>query len=127
MTKIHNPPELPAPPTYSHGIEVPANWRTVYVAGQVGVDRDGNAPAGIKAQSELAWAAVRAVLRSAGMDLKNVVKTTVYLKDPADYAEFVKVRSAVLGDTKPASTLVYISGLARPDFIVEVDATAVGP
>lgn len=126
MIKIHNPKELPDPPTYSHGIEVPATLRTVYVAGQVGVDVSGKAPAGITAQSELAWKAVRAVLLSAGMDLKNVVKTTIYLTSPADYPEFVKVRSAMLGDTKPASTLVYVSGLARPEWIVEVDATAVG-
>lgn len=127
MIKIHNPKELPAPPTYSHGIEVPGSLRTVYVAGQVGVDVSGKAPAGIAAQTELAWNAVRAVLLSAGMDLKNVVKTTVYLTNAADYPEFVKVRTAMLGDTKPASTLVYVSGLVRPEWIVEVDATAVGP
>ena len=61
------------------------------------------------------------------MDLNNIVKTTVYLKDPKDYPEFVRVRSRLLGDTKPASTLIYISGLVTPDLLVELDATAVSP
>ena len=126
-TKIHNPAQLPSPPTYSHGVEVPAGYRTLYVAGQVGVNKEFVSPPGIAAQTELAFSNVQMVLRSAGMDLNNIVKTTVYLKDPKDYPEFVRVRSRLLGDTKPASTLIYISGLVTPDLLVELDATAVSP
>ncbi|WP_376100981.1 RidA family protein (plasmid) [Roseomonas sp. CCTCC AB2023176] len=123
---VLNPASLPSSNTYSHGFAVEGATRTIYCAGQVGVDRDGNAPAGIAAQTELAFKAVEAILREGGLELPNVVKTTVFLLDPSDYAEFARVRSAMLGTTKPASTLVYVKALVKPEWIVEVEAIAVG-
>lgn len=124
--KIHNPPELGSPPTYSNGIEVPATARTLYIAGQVGWDKDYKAvPGGIVAQTQAAFANLRAVLKSAGMDLSNVVKTTVFLVNPDDYAAFAKTRTEILGNVKPASTLVFIKQLVKPDLLVEVEAVAV--
>lgn len=125
MTIIHNPPELAARPTYNHAIEVPAGARTLYIAGQVGWDADCNIEEGITAQTRKAFANLRAVLQSAGMDFENIVKTTIYLTDSAYIPDYTKVRSEMLGRNKPASTLVVIKDLARPGLLVEIDATAV--
>nr|WP_295467802.1 RidA family protein [Mesorhizobium sp.] len=125
MSIIHNPPTLGVPPSYSHGIEVATGARTLYTAGQVGWDVNGNIENGIAAQTRLAFANLRSVLQSAGMDLKNVVKTTVYLTNLDDYPEYARVRSEILGTTKPASTLVVIKQLVKPELLVEIEAIAV--
>lgn len=126
MNKLLNPPDWPVPATYSHGFSVPSSSRTVYVAGQIGVDPKGNVPAGIAAQTRQALENIRTILRMDGMDMANIVKTTVFLIEPSDFTEFGKTRSEILGATKPASTLVYIKQLIRPEFLVEIEAIAVG-
>lgn len=125
-TKIHNPAGRPAPATYSHGIEVSGAVRTVYVAGQVAIDTAGKTPAGIADQTRLAFANLLDVLKASGMQYENIVKTTVFLVEPGDYAEFAKIRSEILGTTKPASTLVFIKQLVTKELLVEVEAIAVG-
>lgn len=125
MTTIHNPPVLGVPPSYSNGIEVRAGARTLYVAGQVGWDSSGTIEDGIAAQTRKAFANMRAVLQSAGMDFGNVVKTTIFLTDPDDYAEYARVRSSILGEVKPASTLVFVKQLVKPELLVEIEAIAV--
>jgi enamine deaminase RidA (YjgF/YER057c/UK114 family) len=125
VTKIHNPTALGTPAAYSHGIEVPSSARTLYIAGQIGM-KDGKVVAGgIAGQTRQAFENLEAILAAAGMKLSNIVKTTVFLTDPANYGEFGKVRTEMLGATKPASTLVYISGLVMPELLVEVEAIAV--
>ena len=76
-------------------------------------------------QTRQAWSNVEAILVEAGMTLKNIVKTTIYLVNPTDYPTFVKVRTELLDGHKPASTLVYISALAKPQWTVEIDVIAV--
>lgn len=125
MTIVHNPPELATPPTYSHAIEVRAGARTLYIAGQVGWDAERNIEEGIAAQTRKAFENLRVVLQSAGMDFENIVKTTIYLTDAAYIPEYSRIRTEILGQHKPASTLVVIKELARPGLLVEVDATAV--
>lgn len=126
MKKIHNPSELATPPTYSHGVEVASGARTLYIAGQVGWTKEGVVVGGgIAEQTKAAFANLQAVLKSAQMDLANVVKTTVFLVDPEDFSGFAKARSEVLGDVKPASTLVFIKQLVRPELLVEIEAIAV--
>lgn len=125
MITIRNPKRAPAPATYHHGVEVSGSVRTLYVAGQIALRPDGTVPDGIAAQSALVFDNMRAVLDEAGMTFAHVVKMTVYLLNRADRAEFSRVRDAVFGETKTASTLLYISGLARPELLLEVEAIAV--
>lgn len=56
--------------------------------------------------------------------MENLVKTTVFLVDAADLPAFGAARSAVLGPRKPASTLLIVAGLARPEWRVEIEAVA---
>jgi 2-iminobutanoate/2-iminopropanoate deaminase len=125
MMKIHNPRTI-APPigTYSNGIEVPPNARWLHIAGQVAVRKDGTVPATIAEQTVVAWDNVTAILASAGMKITDIVKVTQYLTDPAHFSGYVGARARFLGDHRPASTVVMISALVKPEFLVEVEAVA---
>jgi len=125
MLKVHNPRSITAPiGTYSHGIEVPPGARWLYVAGQVGVRPDGSVPASIEEQTEAVWQNILAVLADAGMGIGDVVKITSFLTRHENFARFAQVRAKFLGSHRPASTLLVISSLARPEFLVEVEAIA---
>jgi 2-iminobutanoate/2-iminopropanoate deaminase len=109
---------------FSHGIELSGPQRILYIAGQVAIDASGKIPGNIEAQCHLVWDRIEKLLQDAKMTLKDVVKTTVFLTS-ADYIDgFRKVRAQRLGDNAPASTLLIITALARPEFKVEVEAIA---
>ncbi len=127
MHKVHNPTTIapPVAPSYSNGIEVAANARWLHVSGQVGAAPDGTIAQGIAAQAEQCWKNITGVLKSAGMDLGDVVKVTTFLtsKDYIGPAREVRARYQV-GDYRPASTLLIVAGLASPDFLIEIEAVA---
>jgi len=120
----HNPASIAPSANYSHGIEAPAGARLLGIAGQVGRDRDGHIPEGIDAQAALAWANVRAVLAEAGMEMSDIVHYFSILVRREDNAGYDKARVAALGDARPASTKIYVSGLAQPELLCEVQAFA---
>lgn len=97
----------------------------VFVSGQPGVDADGRIPDGIEAQTTVAFANLDAILREAGSGLAHVVKFTTLLRDIGDLATIVRVRGEVLEAPYPADTVFQAAELARPDFLVEIDAVAV--
>ncbi len=127
MHKIHMPALLRANPNYSHGIEAGPNMRFLAIAGQTGQDSDGTIPDGIDAQANFAWRAVVEVLKEAGMGPEHLLHYTSYLINPEDNDGFNKARLKWLGDIRPASTKVFISGLARPQLLCEVQAFAAAP
>lgn len=120
----HNPPSIAPSANYSHGIEVPAGARLLGVAGQVGRDARGHVPDGIEAQATLAWANVRAVLAEAGMEMADIVHYFSILVRREDNAGYDRARVAALGDARPASTKIYVSGLAQPELLCEVQVFA---
>ncbi|HEX7968188.1 MAG TPA: RidA family protein [Stellaceae bacterium] len=123
--KTYNPSTVAAPTgPFSHGVEVPANARWLHISGQVGVAPDGSVPAGFEAQAEQCWRNVKAVLAAAGMGVENLVKCTHFITRAENVAAYGKVRARQLGEARPASTLLVISALARPDLLVEVEAVA---
>jgi len=125
MLKIHNPKSVAAPiGTYSHGVEAPPNARWLHVAGQIGMRPDGSVPATIEEQTEVVWQNILAVLADAGMGIGDVVKITSFLTRFENFPKFAQVRAKYLGSHRPASTLLVISSLARPEFLVEVEAIA---
>ena len=123
--EFHNPDSIGAPlGAYTHGILCAPNTQYIHISGQVGVDADGKVVDGIEAQCDWAWRNITAILKSAGMDVTNIVKMTSYLIDTADGAALRAVRGKYLGDHRPASTLLYISALATPDLRVEIEVVA---
>lgn len=123
--KIVNPASI-APPvgTYSHAIETPPGARILHISGQVGIDRAGQVGRDIRSQAELVWSNIQAILGAAGMGLTDLVRVNTYLVDAADIPESRAVRKAVLGEHRPASTLLVVGALASPDYRIEIEAWA---
>lgn len=98
--------------------------RLLSIAGQVGRDIHGDIPEDIVAQAEIAWGNLAQVLEEAGMNVDDLVEITVYLLRREDNGGFDAVRKRWLGSARPASTKVYVSGLADPKMLCEIQARA---
>jgi len=123
--KIHNPPTIADPiGTYSHGVEVPPNARWLYIAGQIGMRKDGSVPPTVEAQTELAWQNIVAILAAAGMKVTDIVKMTQFLVNLEDFPKYAATRAKFLAGHRPASTGLVIRSLVRPEYLVEVEAVA---
>lgn len=127
MLKTYNPQTV-APPfsRYSHGVEVSAGARWLYISGQVGVTPEGKVAEGAAAQIEQAWRNVLSVLEAAGMGPRDLVKVTTFLISRADLPTARAVRDRMLQGAAPASTLLFVAGLASPEWLVEIEAIAAG-
>jgi 2-iminobutanoate/2-iminopropanoate deaminase len=115
------------PPTYSQGIKVTEAQTILFLAGQVAYDKDGSAkhPGDFKAQAREAFRCLKALVETAGGRMDSIVKLNYYLTDIRYRADLVPVREEFLGKKGPASTLVQVSALAHPDWLIEVEAIAV--
>ncbi|HYL19939.1 MAG TPA: Rid family hydrolase, partial [Burkholderiales bacterium] len=113
--------------TYSDGVAVAPNMRWVVTAGTPGMRPDGTTPEGITAQAEQAWTNILAILKEAGMGVGDLVKVTHYLLRVEDIKPYAAVRSRFLGDARPASMLLIVPALVRPEFLLEIEATAAKP
>lgn len=110
--------------SYSDAIEVPAGARWLFTSGTPGLGLDGELPADISGQAELAWAHIVKALDSANMTVHDLVKVTHYLLHEQDIPDYVKVRSRFLKDARPASMLLTGAGLVRSEFLLEIEAIA---
>jgi len=120
-----NPPAVREPSGYTHAIQICDAARRLVVSGQVGMALDGTVPSTGEGQVAQAFANLRAVLTANGMTVENIVKTTVFLTDRGLLSTFRSARGAVFGEHAPASTLLFVAGLADPRFMVEIEAEAV--
>ena len=130
MLRFFNPPGMSSPPTYSHVVEVNGPHRTVYLAGQTGADASGKVAPGFRAQAVQVMENIKTALASVGGGFEHVVKLTSYLTNiEANAAEFREVRASYFPNKAalPASTLLQISRLANPAFLLEVEAIAILP
>ena len=124
-----NPETLGAPRGYSHGVLAPAGSRLLFVAGQVGWDREERlAPGGFTPQFERALENIRTVVESAGGRVEEICRLTIYVTDKRLYEdELSAVGEAyrrVVGRHYPAMALVEVAGLLEPGALVEIEATA---
>ncbi len=110
--------------SYSDAVEVPPNARWLFTAGTPGLALDGSLPKDIIGQAELAWTHIITMLERADMTVKDLVKVTHYLLHASDIPAYVGVRSRFLGDARPASMLLVIPQLVRPEFLLEIEAFA---
>ncbi|HZS81551.1 MAG TPA: RidA family protein [Stellaceae bacterium] len=125
MNRTRNAAAVAAPSgRYSHAVEVPPNARWLYISGQIGTAPDGSVPTGIVAQTENCWRNIKAILADAGMDVGDIVKVTIFLTREEDIAAYREARDRIIGEARPASTLVVVSRLVRPEWLVEVEAVA---
>ena len=112
---------------YSHSVVVEGPHKTIYCAGQVAGDESGKilGPESFEAQGELVMTNLRRALAESGAELGNVVKLVSYICSPHDVP---KVRALVkkhFPENPPANTICVLRGLAHPDYLLEIDATAV--
>ncbi len=120
-----NPPSVRPPTGYTHAVQISGDYRRLIISGQVGVALDGSVPSSGEGQIGQALANLRAVLTANGMTVSNIVKTTAFLTDRGLLEAYRQARGAMFGDHVPASTLLFVAGLADPGWMVEIEAEAV--
>ncbi len=125
MLVTHNPGTIAAPASaYAQGIEFRDATRWLHVSGQIGSLADGSLAGDSAAQMEECWRRIFEVLRSAGMDRTDIVKVTVFLTDAADIGLYREIRDRRMAGHEAASTLLIVSGLAAPEWTVEIEVVA---
>jgi len=123
-----NPPTLPPPPGYSQ-LAVVSGGALIVIAGQVALDAHGTVvgPGDFALQATQVFRNLIAALEAAGAGPENLVKLTTFVTDLSHLADFRRVRDQFLDTARPpASTLVQVSQLFRPEFLIEVEALAYG-
>src|SRR5437762_9585427 len=127
--EIFSPATLPPPTGYSHVAKV-NRGTLVYIAGQVSSDASGAlvGEGNFEAQAERVYANVKLALEAAGATMADIVKLNTYIVAEVDPAEIPKMRAVrdryVNVQKPPASTLVVVSRLARPGWLIEIEAIA---
>ncbi len=124
--KIYNPSNIAPPTGYSHVAEV-RGGKLVFIAGQIARDPKGELVGknDYRAQAEQVFQNIARALQAAGASFNDVVKLTFYLRDASHLPEVREVRDRYVNTKRPpTSTAVQVSGLAGPDFLLEVEAVA---
>jgi 2-iminobutanoate/2-iminopropanoate deaminase len=118
-------PDLPEP--ISHFADAVRSGDLLFISGIVSLDRDGNVLGEGDAieQTRVILTHMRTILTMNGATFEDVVKVTVYLTNIEDRARINPVRQEFFGAARPASTLVEVSRLVRPELLVEIEAIAV--
>ena len=125
MTRAVTPTGIRAPfANYSHGVEIPPGARMLLVSGQLGVSANDAVPEDAEAQAALCFDNIAAILAEAGMTLGDIVRINAYVTDRDHLGAYMRARDRYVGDPPPASTLMIVSGFARPEFKVEIEVIA---
>lgn len=121
-TNIHPPFS-----SYSNGVEVPEGQKLVFCSGQLGITKDGAIPATTEAQADLCFDNIAAILSESGLGLEHVVRINAFVTGREHLRPYMDVRNKRFTHPLPASTLMVVSGFARPEFFVEIEVVAAGP
>ena len=115
------------PPAYSQAIKVTGAQSVIFISGQVDYDAKGGVghPGDITAQTRAVYTALKAQVEAAGGTMASIVKLNTYLVDVRHRTEVAAVREEFFGKRTPASTLVGVTALALPGWLIEVEAVAV--
>jgi enamine deaminase RidA (YjgF/YER057c/UK114 family) len=116
---VHKPLGL-----YSHVARVAAGTELLFLSGQVGARPDGAIAESMEEQADLVFANIVALLRAHGLEASDIVKLTTFIVDGHDGGAVRAARLKHLGEHRPTSTAIYVSGLALPQLLVEVEAIA---
>jgi len=109
---------------YSRAVKI---GNTVEVTGTVSVDDNSNLVGGDSAyeQTRFVIGKIETVLRRAGASLKDVVRTRIFVTDISRWEEYGRAHGEFFAAIKPCTTLVEVSKLISPEYLVEIEATAV--
>lgn len=129
--KFVNPEGLPKNPAFTNVVTVTGPVKTVYIGGQDAVDPSGAivGKGDLKAQTEQILKNIQAALAAAGAQPEHVVKWNVYVVQGQSVQEGFAAFQSVWGNSPnpPAISVLFVAGLAHPDFLAEMDAIAVVP
>lgn len=115
------------PPSYHQGVKVTGAQTILFISGQVAYDDEGR-PAHVgdfTAQAEAVFAALKAQVEAGGGTLGDIVKYNIYLTDIRYRAELIPIREKFFGGKQPAATMVAVTALGQPGWMIEVEAVAV--
>lgn len=124
LKKIHTENAPPPFSSYSQAVAVSAGSRLLHVSGQVGVTPDGELAEDEQAQHEQVWRNVLAILAADGMAAEDIVSIDAYITTQSGVAIYRQARDRMLAGATPASTLLIVSGLADPAWLVEIAVVA---
>ena len=112
---------------YNHCVRVTNATTTLYIAGQLARDENGQTVGvdDIRAQTAKVIENIRTILRAEGGDLHNLVKVTVYTTDMRYFDAIAEVRRRYFTSDLPTSTIVEVARLAQPDLLIEIESIAV--
>jgi enamine deaminase RidA (YjgF/YER057c/UK114 family) len=121
-----NPSTLSKPSGYTH-VVVATGGHTIYLSGQVALDKDGKlvGPGDFRAQAKQVFENLRYALGATGATFDDIVKLNIYVLDMTNAPTFREVRDDYLPSNPPAATLIEVKKLARDEFMLEIEATAV--
>lgn len=126
--KYLSPETMPTPFGYSHVVEVGTS-RTVYISGQVALTDEGElvGVGDLKLQTKQVFENIKAALEAVCLDFNDVVKLTFFLTDISKMQIVREIRDEYINTTNPpASSAVEVRKLIRDEFLVEIEAIAVG-
>ena len=129
MADAFNPPGAAVPfGAFSNAAGQP-NGRVLHISGQVGVDEDWNlvGPGDMVAQSRQTLENIQTILRSVGGEMDDIVSVIVYVTEMEPLMAVHEVRKQFFSEPYPASTLVQVAALVKPEFLIEISAVAVIP
>jgi enamine deaminase RidA (YjgF/YER057c/UK114 family) len=107
---------------YSRAVRVGSH---IYVAGTTGIDEEGKVVGDARAQTLRALDIIQKALAQAGAQLADVVRTRLFVTDMDQWDAIGNAHGEVFREIRPASTVVEVKRLIRPDLIVEIEADAV--
>lgn len=112
---------------FSPSLSISGGTRHIFVSGQVSKDRDGNVvgAGNMRAQIEQVGENVKLCLEAAGATLADLVQTTTYVTDIDEFFKYPDIRHRYFGPALPTSTTIEVRRLARPEYMVEVNAMAI--
>lgn len=125
MLKHIHSDETPAPlSAHSDAVLIPPGAQILISSGMLGMRQDGTIPESIEGQVTAAFDNVEAVLRAAGMTIRDVVKMTAFITDATYRDAYRTERARRVADPPPASTRIVITALSQPDLKVEIEIIA---
>jgi 2-iminobutanoate/2-iminopropanoate deaminase len=124
----HITPKTIHPPfaRYSYGVEIPPGHRILFCSGQLGIDLADRVPPTVEEQTQLCFRNIGAVLKEADLGFADVVRINAFVTGREHLKGYMAARDQFISDPPPASTLMIVSGFARPEFLVEVEVLAAG-
>ena len=126
-----NPDGLSKNPVFSHLVTTQGNGRTVYIGGQDAVNAQGEivGKGDIATQTEQVMKNLQIALSACGGTFENLVKLSIYVVQGQEMRSGFQASQKYLGNltSPPSISVLIVSGLANPDFLVEVEATAFIP